>query len=122
MEKEGAPWVKLDIPASTFGYPGFMDLDAKTFQEPTFGGEETIDGKQALVYSVVVPSSTQGETPQQIKVWVDSSSGLLLKMVIDGQVQSVASDTGEATTVPATTTMMFEYDPTTTIEAPQVGP
>jgi hypothetical protein len=120
MEKTGSPWVKTDIPASAFVYPGFTDIDAATLQDPVYEGNETIDGKDTQVYRVTIPAN-DSTTPQKLKMWVDPAKGLILKMVIEGQVQSVSSDNGQTEQVAATTTMQFQYEPAPTIEAPKPG-
>ena len=50
--------------------------------------------------------------------WIGREDGLLYKLVNDGQVASLDSDTGEIEIVEAVSTIIFSYDPSIEITAP----
>ena len=78
--KSGDSWSKLsgDIaPTPTFRNK-FSDDVLNTISDVKFEGEETINGKQARVYSYKLVTKV-GSFPVSQKIWVDKSSGLPIK-------------------------------------------
>jgi hypothetical protein len=78
--KSGDSWNKLhadEAPTPTMRYQ-FSDETMKTLSDPKFEGEETVNGKPALVYTYK-RIAVVGNFHVTCKVWVDKDSGLPIK-------------------------------------------
>ena len=83
--KSGAKWSKMpgdsnaSIPTLR---DSFNEEGLKTLTDVKFEGEDTVDGKPALVYTYknVTP---KGDFPFGSKIWVGKSNGLPIKIVVD---------------------------------------
>ena len=83
--KSGGKWSKFPGGANS-AIPtlrdSFTEEGLKSLSDTKFEGDETIDGKPALVYSYknVTP---KGDYPFTSKMWVAKSTGLPLKIIVD---------------------------------------
>lgn len=83
--KSGGNWIKSPV-ALGESIPNlrdsFTEEGLKTLDEAKFEGEDTVDGKPALVYSYknVTP---KGGYPFHSKIWVGKSSGLPMKIEVN---------------------------------------
>lgn len=83
--KTGGKWSKM--PGGQNGSApnlrdSFTDEGLKTLSDVKFDGEDTVDGKAALVYTYknVTPV---GQYPFSSKMWVGAASGVPIKIVVD---------------------------------------
>ena len=106
-------WTELQMDAAQISYPSLGE-DLGDIQ---FLGEEALDGKPVLVYKASLVNEETGAT-SVFTYWIGSEDGLLHKLVSDGEVGSLDSDTGTMKMVRATTTSIFLYDSSIQIAAP----
>ncbi|MBP6001994.1 MAG: hypothetical protein KA746_01035 [Pyrinomonadaceae bacterium] len=84
MKPGGGSWNK--VPGDAKSIPtlrdSFTEEGLKTLTDVKFDGEETTDGKAAMVYSYknVTPV---GNNPFTSKIWIDKSSGLPMKIYVE---------------------------------------
>lgn len=83
--KTGGKWSKMpgdgnaSIPTLR---DSFTEEGLKTLEDVKYEGEETVDGKPALVYTYRNVTG-KGAFPFSAKIWVNKESGLPLKIVVD---------------------------------------
>lgn len=84
MKPGGGAWNK--VPGDAKSIPtlrdSFTEQGLKTLTDVKFEGDDTTDGKAALVYSYknVTPV---GDNPFTSKIWIDKSSGLPMKIYVE---------------------------------------
>ena len=77
-------WTKM--PASNTSMPtlrdSFTEEGLKTLKDVTFEGEDSVDGKPALVYGYknVTPA---GDYPFTSKIWVNQETGVPMKVYVE---------------------------------------
>jgi hypothetical protein len=109
--KTGGKWSKFPG-GSNSSIPtlrdSFTEEGLKTLTDAKFEGEDTVDGKPALIYSYknVTP---KGDNPFSCKIWIGSHTGLPIKIV-------ATYDNG----VLKQMTVNYDTDSPVTIEAPAV--
>jgi len=82
--KSGDSWNKMpgdDSPTPTLRN-AFTEEVLKTVSDAKYEGEETIDGKPALVYTYKY-STIVGDFPAKAKVWISKATGLPIKTIVD---------------------------------------
>ena len=96
---------------------------AATISAAQFVRSDALDGRPVAVYSYT--STTQSGDIQlhsQTELWVGKADSLPYKMIIDGDILGMATDTKTGTTksvaVKALTTVLIVFDPTIQIEPP----
>src|SRR4030095_974792 len=84
--KNGSSWSKMPSNKGNSSVPtlrdSFTEEGLKTLSDVKFEGNETLDGKAALIYSYknVTP---QGNYPFSSKIWIGKDSGVPMKIVVD---------------------------------------
>ena len=113
------------VPAATYLGDGKVtdQTIASTIGDARLVRSDTLDGKPVLVFSYA--STTQSgdiELHSQTELWVGQADGLPCKMIIDGDILGLATDSKTGTTksvaVKALTTVLIVFDPTIQIEPP----
>jgi hypothetical protein len=123
--ESGGKWEETDIPAAAF--MGDSEVTETSISEavndPEFLREDALDGRPMVIFSYLNKSGT-GDLEQvaQVELWIGKEDGLPYKMIMDGDVISIATDpaTGESetTTVPSVTTTLITFDSSISIEVP----
>jgi hypothetical protein len=107
--KMGGNWIKSPAPSGD-SIPNlrdsFTEEGLKTLDEAKFEGDDTVDGKPALVYSYknVTP---KGGFPFHSKIWVGKNSGLPMKIEVNYENGALKQ-----------MTINYDTDSPVTIEAP----
>ena len=113
------------VPAAT--YLGDGNVSDKTIDptigSPTFVRSDALDGKPMLVFSYASTThSGDIELHSQTELWVGKADSLPYKMIIDGDILGMATDSITGTTksvaVKALTTVLIVFDPSIQIEPP----
>ena len=93
--KEGDSW--KEIPGDTNPTPtlrnSFTEEALKSISDVKFEGEESVNGKPALVYSYKLVTVV-GNFPVNQKIWVSKSSGLPMKCYVEysnGQIKTLTT-------------------------------
>lgn len=94
---------------NTVRNPSVAENYADYIANVQLAGSDTVDGKNSLVYTYSSNNTVEGLT-SEAKTWVDAQTDLPLKTEMESEYQ------GTRTHV----TILYDYDPTIQIEAPQV--
>lgn len=118
-------WEESQIPASTL--LGETDINAQGLSENIsdvyFVRKDIFGGKEVIIYSYSSSYENAGvELHSRTEIWVGEEDGSPYKMIIDGEILSVSSDsqTGEKkySAAKTLTTVLIEFDSNISIEPP----
>lgn len=115
--KDGDAWTESDISvASVVSNPDWLTNGASDFE---MVGADTLDGNEMRVY-LYTPTSEDAAAAlfRQAKLWVGAADNRLYKIVMDGDVVSVNTETGKTGQIAAEITALYEYDLEITIDPP----
>lgn len=112
-------FVESSIPATTIVDFRGLERAGEGIDEIQFRSAESLNGQQLLVYRYARKIKTgDTETSIQYTVWIDTAVNLLRKMTIDGVSLGLDPKTGKSAYLKASSTVLFEYDPSITIDLP----
>jgi hypothetical protein len=113
-------WSVADIPIDNIIDPDATERLENTITNITYLGAEYLDGKAMLVcrYQAQQKSGTS-ESPIDVTIWIGNDDQLPYKMNIIGQTLAIDGQTGEVKGIDSTSTVLYAYDPTISIESPQ---
>ncbi len=119
--KQNQIWVLLNVPAASVIDPDSLNRLEKTMRYVQCSGPETVNGKAMYVCQYThLAKVGSSENEVQSKLWIDSTTNLPYQLITDGLVASMRVETGEIQTQQATRSIIYTYDPTIKIFAPQL--
>jgi hypothetical protein len=114
-------WTLADIPIENIIDPDATKRLESTISNITYLGAEFLDEKAMLVCRYQAKQkSGDSESNIDVTIWIGNDDGLPYKMNIIGQTLAIDGQTGEVKGVDSTSTVLYEYDPSISIEAPQM--
>ncbi len=117
--KQGNQWVELQVPADSIVTP--LAQAEKNMTDVQCISPEMLDGKALHLCQYTLRSKIgDTDTTSQIKLWIDADTNLPYKMVMNGAVGGMDSQTGKIKAVKATSSTIYTYDPSIQINQPAV--
>jgi hypothetical protein len=123
--KTSGDWEETQLSASTFlGEEGVTAQEiGETISNVQLEGKDILDDQAVVIYSYErIEKYRNIELHNHTRIWVGEDDGLPYKMIIDGEIVSVSTDTDTGESIPgaakAVTTVLINFDPTISIEPP----
>jgi len=111
--KQGDSWLQVPLNDDFSSAFGLLGPDAAkafdTIQNVKFVGAELLDGKPTLIFTYTSDVTVAGVASTSTnKLWLGATDGRVYQIVVEGEAAGIKS----------TTTIIYEYDPSITVEAP----
>ncbi len=117
--KQGDVWAESQMPATSIIDPDASKKLEESISDVQFIGTDSLNGKPMRVFQYKSQTKIgDTESPIQTKLWIGVADRLPYKMIVDGETASADASTGKVVGVNATSTILFEYDPTIKIALP----
>ncbi len=114
-------WSLAEIPIENIIDPDATRRLENSISNITYLGAEYLNEKAMLVCKYQAKQkSGDSESTIDVTIWIGNDDHLPYKMNIIGQTLAIDGQTGEVKGVDSTSTVLYEYDPSISIEAPQL--
>lgn len=118
---QNAQWTVADIPIDSIIDPDATERLENTISDITYQGAQYLKDKAMLVCRYKAQQKTgSSESTIEVTIWIGNDDRLPYKMDIVGQTLAIDGQTGEVKGIDSTSTVVYEYDPSIEIAAPDI--
>lgn len=118
---QNALWTLTDIPLDSIIDPDATERLENTITDITYQGAQFLNDKAMLICHYKAQQKTgSSESTIEVTIWIGNDDRLPYKMDIVGQTLAIDGQTGEVKGVDSTSTVLYEYDPSIEITAPEI--
>jgi hypothetical protein len=117
--KQGEAWTESQMLATSIIDPDASKKLEESISDVQFIGTDSLNGKPVRAYQYQSKTKIgDTESTVQTKLWIGVADNLPYKMIVDGETATADASTGKVVGVKATSTILYEYDPTIKIALP----
>ncbi len=114
-------WTQAEISIDSIIDPEANERLEKTISDISYQGAQFLNNKAMWVSQYTAKQKTgDSEATIEVTIWISIDDRLPYRMDIAGQTLAIDGQTGEVKGIDSTSTVIYEYDPSIKITAPEV--
>lgn len=114
-------WAQAEIPIDSIIDPEATKRLENTISDISYQGAQFFNDKAMWVCQYTAKQKTgDSEATIEVTIWISNDDRLPYRMDIAGQTLAIDGQTGEVKGIDSTSTVIYEYDPSIKITAPEV--